>query len=258
LADSRERARDLVCWNAEQRAIMEARLFAVFAEWRADWGLPEPESSDATVGQLGDAEALHALSDQMFGPLPVGPASETPDSGTSMSQSLARQAWDDWLARLCSVLGVEPMHARSTMEQYRAVVNGKNGSAWDARMHVDIPWWVGLWSLRLDVKAVNHVLGPSHPSSPNPRPALHATLVPLSVALAAHELKVSVQLTPVSLGIGQIQDLRIGDVIPLPQSLEAPARLLVEAGALQATPFCAAWLGQRQGQMAVELLPFTS
>ncbi|KQO35431.1 hypothetical protein ASF19_23820 [Acidovorax sp. Leaf84] len=65
-----------------------------------------------------------------------------------------------------------------------------------------------------------------------------------------------------TLSLGQLQSLGVGDIVILSHSLDLPAQLKIDSnevlGSLkeaQPLPLCQAWLGQLQGNMAVELHP---
>ncbi|MNY57134.1 Surface presentation of antigens (SPOA) [compost metagenome] len=51
------------------------------------------------------------------------------------------------------------------------------------------------------------------------------------------------------LNLGQLQGLRIDDVVPLAHRLDTPARVVGPDGA----PVCEGWLGQSNGRIAIEL-----
>jgi hypothetical protein len=254
LADSQKRARNLVSWSTSQRAIVEARLLSLFANWCDDWDLSAPMSS-AELTHLSDVDARRMLSDQLFGPIPMISRQAKADVGPSVAQSLADQAWEDWVSRLASAMGNPVQQVTSVVSDGPVGRDDSRPSEWDASLDIDFPWWNGRWSIRLDGASVTHLLGVAQaPKTPSVRPLASPDLVSVTTALAGWPLKVIAQFSPVSLTLGQIQLLRVGDVIPLSQRLDEPATLLLETTPSQTVPLCAAWLGQRQGRMATELL----
>jgi hypothetical protein len=75
-------------------------------------------------------------------------------------------------------------------------------------------------------------------------------LIPLEQAMAEHKLLIQAQLTGCELDFGHLEDLRIGDVVPLTHALDAP--LFVSTAAED--HFCSAFLGGQAGLKAIELV----
>ena len=120
---------------------------------------------------------------------------------------------------------------------------------WSGALWLQWPWCHGVWRLRLPYRAVVALLGEEAPG-PATRPTVRdAALLPLGQALGEQRLAVRVELQPVDLSLGQLQDLRLGDVVALDHALDQPLRVVTADG----VPVCGAWLGQREGRIAVEL-----
>jgi hypothetical protein len=81
-----------------------------------------------------------------------------------------------------------------------------------------------------------------------PQPA-RAALDPLTQALAGRRLLLRVGLSSCELDIGTLESLRIGDIVPLPHSLDTP----LAVSTVQGVHVCAGFLGCQDGVKAIEL-----
>ena len=88
------------------------------------------------------------------------------------------------------------------------------------------------------------------PAATRRPPAPRETMVPLAQALAARKLPIRIELSPCELDLGSLQGLRVGDIIPLSHSLDAP--LFVSTA--QDVPVCGGFLGRQAGFKAIELV----
>lgn len=82
---------------------------------------------------------------------------------------------------------------------------------------------------------------------PAQAPAL-AELCPVEAAVSGYGVQIQVTLKPCELDLGTLSELRLGDIIPLPHSLDAP--LIVSLGR---DALCAGFLGRRGAARAIEL-----
>lgn len=253
-ADSVLRARNLVSWSEGQQAAVDEALQLVHKKWLLDWDLSNPESGLSPPNQLNSHEAREALGARLFGPDPVVPNLPlVEETYPGIAQSVADEAWEDWCARL----GREIKKNATSNSLPRLVIETDTNRAstfnWDGHLDITFPWWSGQWSIRLDADSVKHLLGASGAHAVSPLPVPQTALIPLTTALSSQPMEVKAHFTPVLLTLGQIQGLRIGDVIPLAQRLDEPTELRLQIDAAQTFPLCAAWLGQRTGRMAAEL-----
>lgn len=232
LGESRQRVKELLCWSAEQRLQVHVRLCEVLDKWRADWGLSSPPS--ARDNTLADEQAERALAVELF-----GPASET-----SAARSIAKDAWADWCSRLDVILG------KSTRLSVRPAQSGED--TWDGSLDIHLPWWGGTWNLRLPAEAVRLFVGNTQAAKLNDVQAL-PPIGSLGAAIANEVVHLSVQFKPISLTLGQIQMLRLGDVVPIDHRLADPIAVDMRAGDSPSQLICHAWLGQRNGRVAIEL-----
>jgi hypothetical protein len=88
---------------------------------------------------------------------------------------------------------------------------------------------------------------PTEPRKPQPpRAALH----PLTQALAGRRLLLRVGLSSCELDIGTLESLRVGDIVPLPHSLDTP----LAVSNMQGVQVCTGFLGCQDGVKAIELV----
>lgn len=244
--------RSLLCWSTSQQAAIHATLQQLLADWQADWGLMPQKVNSTTAQNLSDAEARQILQDQLFDPPPPGisPRSAA-DAAPSMSDVLTDEAWNDWTTRLKRLLQVEQGHETDGPAELVTGEQVTSAPAWSGSIDITFPWWGGHWQLQLDAASVQRVLTKISADVPQPLQIPQGALVSATTALAAQPLKVTAEFSPITLTLGQIQSLRIGDVLPLQQRLDEPATLLLQTDT--AYTVCSAWLGQSNGHMAAEL-----
>ena len=200
--------------------------------------------SDAGVAPW--VSAVQALQNAIFGERSHALATvvEVP----VLAAQLAQAAWADWWRRVGSefqgISGTPTMSAKP----------------WDGSLQVDIPWGTGTLTLRLDVAQVQTLLerhapntlgGAAEPGKLTSGSAALGAPVRVSVlqALSTYPLRLRAQLRDVELNIGQLQGLRVGDVVPLGHRLDTPTDMVSQDGRI----VCHGWLGQNQGQVAVEM-----
>jgi flagellar motor switch protein FliM/N len=262
--ESQQRARELQCWTASQEDSVEQALLRLLAAWRLDWDIPWTEDAPRPPVALSDAQARRAMAAHMAG---NGTAdsimSASPAEGSApFAQAIAGQAWNDWLARLAHLLEDRPATAAELPEGHKTYVLRQDAIApWDGGLDIKLPWWEGWWHLRLAPAAVERVLAaagqlPLRPIAPEVLP--QQALTAITVAMAQQVVTVHVELSPLSLTLGQIEHLGAGDLVMLDHCVSDPASALIQADTEKPSFLCSAWLGQHQGRMAVELLPAPS
>ena len=104
--------------------------------------------------------------------------------------------------------------------------------------------------LLLDAQAVNQLMVGSeqHLARPVPRDAPPPPPVAVMAAMADKTVRVQVALAPCELDLGALCGLRVGDVIPLPHSLDTALTVSVGGDAV-----CTGFLGRQGASRAVEL-----
>lgn len=272
LEDSRRRSRELRSWSVAARDGMRSIFQNVYDRWRQDWGVSTGiAAGDAEVRVLetsasqvfGDAKARQLLGALMFGESPAAcDFSATDHPGAPMARQMGAQAWEAWSRSISQILS---RGAEGIPDAELSSLPGEM-APWSGDLTITFPWGEGRWALCLGASAVERILaghGFQEKTRACPLPEAPArALISLVDALRPKALHVRVELTSVTLSLGQLQTVALGDVIALDHRLDAPAVVLL--GSLQAasdsnnappTPLCAAWLGQRQGKMAVELHP---
>lgn len=123
-------------------------------------------------------------------------------------------------------------------------------------------WSEALW-MRLSLTPASHIVlhvGPdcaaSLYSSLGVRPVAEpvtisrSSLIAVEQAIDLHRTRLSVELAPADISLGNLQDLAVGDVLVLPHSLRQALAVRNEHGA----NLCQAYLGQCDGMRAVELV----
>lgn len=242
--EQEQRVQPLRCWTDVQIEALRAAAARVLDEWRGAW------SSDTEAVQVvaltGEHEApssvspdavQRALQAALFGG--TGPAA-APGAGGPLSRRLRTQAWDDLRQRAQAWAGIDLMASTNQSPMTPP-------AAWSGDVVLHWRWKCleGLWAM--SGACVARLVPPSVVSSPMPTPQ-----VPLGDALSDHVLRVQADLSPVSLRLGDLASLGIGDIVRLNHALDQPLSLSLPGAA---GLLCAGWLGQRNGHKALELTP---
>lgn len=287
-AESALRARPLRSWQSAQKEALRARLAAVLRDWCDEW-LPQRTATTTTTdlevtepdgtltmtsdvacwsfteaprraaalpldtpsrgGRDNTLSALQAIGERMFA-FDMASASSAPVA-PMIAPTVVRAAWSDWLRRLEALwpgFVLEPQPSKGAPGTHAPA------DAWSGALCVRWTWCGGVWRLGLPYDVVTALLG-SEAATPS-APAAPVRQLPkerLDQALAAEPVALRVMLDGAELNLGQLQELRLDDVVPLAHLLDAPALVLATDG----TPVCHGWLGQSEGHMAVELAPHT-
>lgn len=269
LDESAQRAQPLRCWSAAQQDAVKDRFAALVRAWEEEWlpskGIPDlqdvkvstaqagqaaPETSacwsyddaQAQVPQRTTSAAVAALTRRLFDFDPV--ALVAMRNIPQITLAVAQAALDDWLERVRQALGATLLVERNDQDRRQTSAAG----AWSGALDIGLSWCDGVWRLGMPYPAVLTVLGMERTP---PRVARPASSKPVSLerALEKRRLQVRVVLDDTQLSLGQLRELRVGDVVGLAHRLEAPAVLV----AVDGTRICEAWLGQHSGHVAVEL-----
>lgn len=284
LTESALKARPLRSWGAAQKEVVRRCFAAIHRDWSAEWiplnevlsasvdvDVLEPEGTMALAADgiaywsfaegsrhasaagpvtpsLGSREKpeaiLQAIAYRMFS-FDITQADSAPVAPT-IAPAVVRAAWADWLQRMGRALAgcaLEPQQSARPQE-----MNAPPDS-WLGALCVRLAWCGGVWSLGLPHAVVAALLGgeATMPSAGLTAPRLPK--VRLDQALAGQRVALRVMLDGAELNLGQLQELRLDDVVALQHALDSPALVMGTDG----IPLCNAWLGQSEGHIAVEL-----
>lgn len=271
--DSTHKVRPLRRWSAAQREAVRDRFASMSRTWCEEWLSPRDGTVSETTIEVGEPDrAMAPLSEDQacWTFAPTSSAAARPLTGAASAAMLAlaremfgpdrteaplarhvvRAAWDDWMQRI-SALPVD----LSTEPRSFTKAPSAGSNPWSGALCVSWSWCGGVWQIGLPHRAVAALLGPQEAMSPA-SPARSGTppKVALDRALGRQTVGLRVTLTGAQLDLGQLQSLKIGDVIPLAHRLDAPARITAADGA----SLCDGWLGQLEGRIAVQLASSTS
>lgn len=268
---TQDRTRALHAWTPSQRERLGALLAALCKSWALAWSGPgkaagaSEEVNIETSADLTSPEACwhfdqgSGAGDPMaaFGRLLEAPDAQvrqavarwlfsvTPGTPVPVvAQAVADAAWTDWQARLVQLVGGLVPCADLTHVQPSASAT----DAWHGTLVLRWPWCGGQFHLSVPGDTVRRVLDASAPvASPS---ALQAEpKVSLREAIADRTVTLQVRLDGVELSLGQLQKLQLDDIVLLRHALDAPAQVF----SADASHLCDGWLGQQQGQVAIEL-----
>lgn len=172
--------------------------------------------------------------------------------GSSLVEQVAAQALADCIAGLDAALTVSPGNAgRHRVAAKPAAIPAPHYRPWSGAVHVRLPLSEALaLTLHLAPARVAALLATATGASGGtPRPAL----VSLNEALAAHSTRLRVELAAVDISVGNLQSLTVGDVLVLPH----PLTQTLQVKTTQGLSLCEGYLGQQQGQRAIELIKRT-
>jgi Type III flagellar switch regulator (C-ring) FliN C-term len=298
LPDSLQWATPLRAWKKDQRDWMQSFFSQLASDWHRAWGLSiapvRQESTDALFSSPSDEvgiapqhdspasraatacawsfatvpdEAVHwqgalhrgsltpaqsraplaAIHASMFGEEASQPA--TALLGPGIALELSASAWADWWRRLQDCFA-----APSDQTPETSVAN----PYWSGALQLHLSWCGGVLLLELELEQVTSLLSAHAPDLLRNNPSAAPVTVPKKVsllnALGVQTLPLRAMLSGVELSLRQIQSLRVGDIVPLQHRLDEPT--FVETP--DASLVCHGWLGQKSGQVAVEMVSSTT
>jgi hypothetical protein len=239
--------RPLYGWTAHQLAGLAARADAPWQAWIQAWGLEgagavearaltrEPAARWVLAWEGGGRRAwLQAGAADVLG---AGLFALQGLPRTPVARAVADAAAADAVRALAQALGLEV--------RTPAASGPPPDGAFDGAVHLALPLAGEALRVVLDAACVAALVEPAPAAAAPPR----APLVALEAALARRRLRLQVELGACELDLGTLQGLRVGDVLPLPLGLDAPARMLDAGG----QHLCDAYIGRQGGSKAVEL-----
>jgi hypothetical protein len=270
--DSARLAAPLRARSTHEREHVRKTLQKVHSDWLADWYSATPNAQSNFFVRVEDAssEQPHSgaggaalVRDLLFGRSAIAPeiGSLRTSAKAPLASEVAQKAWEAWSSSIHGAIGrtnaLRPV--TETAQESRSV---PAPWPWSGALDVVFGLEASEWTLQLSPSEVDFVLRSADVGIASGSPIKGGALSPLKDALSLRRLSVRVEMQSLTLSLGQLQSLGVGDIVILSHSLDLPAQLKIDSnevlGSLkeaQPLPLCQAWLGQLQGNMAVELHP---
>jgi flagellar motor switch/type III secretory pathway protein FliN len=251
-----------LCWRDEpQLAALARRLHSALAGWAEDWGLAVPDvhcrnswEAEATTGgwlalAADNAGAIHvwlssdadSLGEALFG---------SQQRGGAQSAPVAKGVGEDALAALRGAInGAMGWREATAPNAGEAAPPATDNQAWsgavDVRCRIE---GAQSFELRLHLRE-SAWPRPVRALKPGPQGGLGS----LSMLLANQPVTVRARMADVTLSLGELMGLRLGDVLVTPQRLDVPLAIEAAQAAEDAAPLFSGRLAQRSGHMAIAL-----
>jgi hypothetical protein len=267
----RQRFQTLAWWSSAQLEQILIPLRAASDEWSRGWLRREEGRRAAVVGAMAhertalsgsrwmplgtrggalawidvaDAEAVATVSRALF----ATDASSEPTHAhpPTIAHAVAKKSWMELRSGLLGALLLD-----GVVEQERP----EPGlfKPWSGAVVIELPRIAGTPVAILVNRACAEALvqrGAARTRSIQPIRGRQYEPVPVISALAPRKIGLRVELNECELELGSLQNLQIGDVVPLPHGLHVPLRLNLAHGAT----VCNAFLGRRGELKAIKLL----
>lgn len=260
-------AQPLYWWSTAELAEMARRLQPLWEAWLRDWAVqPDTDSMRAECLGAVDGPALaaaawsplgsnagamawiHVAGDfaapgasLLFGSLAGG---RPPIGQGPIASAVWREAEGELVQALRRCLGVTGddrmgSPGEQLFKPWAGAVVASLGS--DSTSGV---------KLLLNPQALQPLLAVCKPRSAQApvQAPVPAELCSVEAAVSGYDVQIQVTLKPCELDLGTLSELRLGDIIPLPHSLDAPLIVSIGRNAL-----CAGFLGRRGAARAIEL-----
>jgi len=268
-------ARRLMWWSDRQLATLEILLDEARQKWLAAW-IDDVRQTSFSVPKVSCRMAHDALSgDESRDWHPLSQSSEVndenqvwidvrqPDDGmaqlllksssslktSSLVDALCTEAFADCIAEIKTVLAL-PAGDASVFRRAPAetrVIPVAHSRPWSGAVRVVFPLDDALSiALHLGPKrmaALVKTTGAKSGKQAEP-------ITTLNEALAGHATRLRVELAAVDISVGNLASLTVGDVLVLPHPLTQTLHVKTEDG----QSLCHGYLGQLQGQRAIELV----
>jgi hypothetical protein len=263
-ADVRE-----LCWRSEtQLAALGRRLQAALTAWAEAWGLSTSDLRCRNAWEARTAASWLALAVDSAGAANVWWNGEAVGLGQAIFGGQQRGTVAPQGGANAPVAeGV----ASDALEALRAAINGAMG--WHgagfgdvsaAPPAADAKAWSGAVSIECRIQGVQmldlklHLRQDAWPrASQQGKPGPQGGLNSLAAQLADQPVAVRACMADVTMSLGELMGLQLGDVLVTPQRLDAPLAIEAGQGGDGASPLFSGWLAQRSGHMAVSLAPAT-
>jgi hypothetical protein len=241
----------LRAWRDADVAAVASALRAAVLGWCAGWGL-ESGIAETSCAPVADAQPLHSW--QLLGGCATARAWIS--CGEEFQGRVTHALWGEPVGEAViarAIAGRCQVDLESRLRaslQLEAAAQGAEFpplcDAWSGALQASLPWGVALW---LDADAVAKVLQAQ--LRPAQKPASLPPVESLLEAMAPQLLQLQVHLADVELELGEVQGLRVGDVVRVNHSLHAPLQVREPQGSVLFN----ASLARNGGRRAVELEP---
>ncbi|MBC7603854.1 MAG: FliM/FliN family flagellar motor switch protein [Ramlibacter sp.] len=229
-------------WLGESSSRVEVQL-AHEVDAAADWNWsPIGTRANAVAWIASTSRANECVGRELFEGYETAVRAATPPS---VAQSVVVRAMDDLLEQLRTQLELDAPPDQLLLAEPCFF------APWSGCVVLRLPVAQARVPVLLNVECVEALLGMRRgemlrdPAAT----AARAPLTPLASAIANRRVTLRAELEPCELDLGTLEQLAIGDVVPLAHSLDAPLRISVHGEFL-----CEGFLGRREGRKAIELL----
>jgi len=282
-------ARPLRWWTPGVLNTLAIQVAPVWSRWAQDWGvevaavqafnaseIPATLSSSVQWQAVGtgrenptaclwagvpSGDPCTMLADVLWGTSTLDERQGTHTLPSTLAADTADKAWKALLGELASLLKIATAAADGVAES-PASVPDHDLKPWSGAIQLELRF-AGLSEAASVWLHLSPTLAQAHCSTQRPAarpaPASKTRLIPLKEAMASQPLRFSVELDPTELSLGDLQSLRVGDVLALTHRLDSPLtlrsqRTIADGSATEAVGVCLAYLGAQQGQRAIEIL----
>lgn len=237
-------------WHGWLKAWSAARVETGAVSCQLAWDERElVNHAQQQFGSRAGAQAWFAVSgglDETVAALLFDDAAAAPGrAGTArapLASALAAEAAEELLCAVCGALRLD-----------RSVQDAQPDAAifqpWSGAVAVSIAWGKATrLRLLLDGNTAARLVAEPAPG-PSGRQAGREALVAVRDACAGHRVSLQVSFSPCELELGALRSLQVGDIVPLPHTLDAPLHVT-----LAGERVCRAFLGKRRDAVAIELI----
>ena len=205
----------------------------------------------AAAGRMdGESPVVSALQLALFGP---SDRQAMPAAAAPLSVPVARLAWEDLRNRLALLAGGDGALQELALAPQAAPASRAEFSRWSGALLLQMRWPSGTLEFHVPHQIATAWLGGprSRAATPDASRMTGDNVAPVRLAQAISQstIQLRAMLGEVTLNLGDLLNLQLGDIVPLTHALDAPVQMVNDAG----ESLCCAWLGQLDGLVAVEL-----
>ncbi|MFZ6876360.1 FliM/FliN family flagellar motor switch protein [Undibacterium sp. Di27W] len=263
-------------WSALHLDLISGRFDALNAAWDKDWlASGESKAARAMLASEGSAKTKESASWRVFYQsdkpffwlqLPTKHLDHVQealfaDAGSTIGgskskgnigKSVASCAWEDYLVKLTELL--VPANTDIKIDSPAQHLY----KAWSGAVQVHLQWCGMTLMLLLSQTCVEQLLGKDLLNAEAEKRSIShkppkSKLAPLMQAMQHKKVRIRVELSPCEIEIGNLQQIQVGDVIPLPHGLEQALQVKFASGEI----LCQAYLGVQGQKKAIEIMMAT-